>query len=60
MAYQRLEGASLLAFCDIDEDKAKNSAKEFGCELWFGLTVDIGHPRDSDGINPFVKKEKAR
>lgn len=26
----------------------------------FGLTVDIGHPRDSDGINPFVKKEKAR
>jgi sugar phosphate isomerase/epimerase len=26
----------------------------------FGMTVDIGHPRDSDGINPFVKKEKAR
>jgi sugar phosphate isomerase/epimerase len=26
----------------------------------FGMTVDIGHHRDSDGINPFVKKEKAR
>ena len=26
----------------------------------FGLTVDIGHPRDSDGINPFVKEERAR
>jgi len=26
----------------------------------FGITVDIGHPRDSDDINPFVKKEKAR
>lgn len=26
----------------------------------FGITVDIGHTRDSDGINPFVKKEKAR
>jgi len=25
----------------------------------FGITVDIGHTRDSDGINPFVKKEKA-
>jgi sugar phosphate isomerase/epimerase len=26
----------------------------------FGLTVDIGHPRDSDGVNPFVKSERAR
>jgi len=26
----------------------------------FGLTVDIGHPRDSDGVNPFVKKGRAR
>ena len=26
----------------------------------FGMAVDIGHTRDSDGINPFVKKEKAR
>jgi len=26
----------------------------------FGLTVDIGHARDDDGINPFVKEEKAR
>ncbi len=26
----------------------------------FGMIVDIGHTRDSDGINPFVKKEKAR
>lgn len=26
----------------------------------FGMTVDIGHTRDSDGINPFVKKERAR
>jgi sugar phosphate isomerase/epimerase len=26
----------------------------------FGMIVDIGHTRDSDGINPFVEKEKAR
>ena len=26
----------------------------------FGLTVDIGHPRDEDGINPFVKPGRAR
>lgn len=26
----------------------------------FGLTVDIGHTQDSDGINPFIRKERAR
>lgn len=26
----------------------------------FGLTVDIGHARDSDGVNPFVRKDRAR
>ena len=26
----------------------------------FGITVDIGHTRDADGINPFVKTERAR
>lgn len=26
----------------------------------FGMTVDIGHTRDGDGINPFIKKERAR
>jgi len=26
----------------------------------FGLTVDIGHPRDEDGLNPFVKPGRAR
>jgi sugar phosphate isomerase/epimerase len=26
----------------------------------FGMIVDIGHTRDSDGVNPFVKKKKAR
>jgi len=25
----------------------------------FGLTLDLGHARDSDGINPFIKKECA-
>ena len=30
-----------------------------GCPR-FGLTVDIGHTRDADGINPFVKTERAR
>lgn len=25
----------------------------------FGLTVDIGHARDADGINPFVKQGRA-
>jgi sugar phosphate isomerase/epimerase len=26
----------------------------------FGMIVDIGHTRDSDGINPFVKRDVAR
>lgn len=26
----------------------------------FGMIVDIGHTRDKDGINPFVKKDRAR
>jgi len=26
----------------------------------FGMVVDIGHTRDADGINPFVKTERAR
>jgi len=26
----------------------------------FGIVVDIGHTRDEDGINPFIKKERAR
>jgi len=32
MAYQNFSGASLLAFCDIDAEKAKNRATEFGCQ----------------------------
>ncbi len=30
-----------------------------GCDR-FGIAVDIGHTRDTDGINPFVKIERAR
>ena len=26
----------------------------------FGMVVDIGHTRDVDGINPFIKKDRAR
>ena len=26
----------------------------------FGMVVDIGHTRDEDGVNPFVKKDRAR
>ena len=26
----------------------------------FGITVDIGHTRDEDGVNPFIRKERAR
>ena len=26
----------------------------------FGMTVDIGHARDSEGINPFIQREVAR
>ena len=26
----------------------------------FGITVDVGHTRDEDGVNPFIKKERAR
>ena len=34
-------------------------ADDIGSER-FGITVDIGHTRDRDGVNPFVKKERAR
>ncbi len=30
-----------------------------GCDR-FGMAVDIGHPRDPDGVNPFIKKGRAR
>ena len=26
----------------------------------FGMVVDIGHTRDPDGVNPFIKKDRAR
>jgi len=26
----------------------------------FGLTVDIGHPREGDGVNPFTRSDRAR
>lgn len=26
----------------------------------FGMTVDVGHLRDNDGVNPFSRKDKAR
>jgi len=26
----------------------------------FGVILDIGHPRDPDGVNPFVKEDSAR
>ena len=26
----------------------------------FGMVVDVGHTRDEDGVNPFVKKDRAR
>ena len=26
----------------------------------FGLTVDIGHPRENDGVNPFTRSDRAR
>lgn len=26
----------------------------------FGMVVDIGHTRDEDGVNPFIKNERAR
>ena len=32
---------------------------EIGSER-FGVILDIGHPRDEDGVNPFVKEDKAR
>ncbi len=26
----------------------------------FGMVVDVGHTRDEDGVNPFIKKDRAR
>ena len=32
---------------------------EIGSER-FGMVVDVGHTRDEDGVNPFIKPERAR
>ena len=60
-----LEGSSLkLADENVtgpDEDLANYVAlvDRVGSDR-FGMVVDVGHTRDPDGVNPFVKKDHAR
>jgi sugar phosphate isomerase/epimerase len=52
LAIENLPGAPDLRECRAFVDR-------IGCEK-FGIAIDIGHPRDLDGVNPFVKEGRAR
>lgn len=54
MAYQNFAGAFLLAFCDIDAEKAKNRAKEFGCQLWYADYQKLLQNPDVDVVSVCV------
>lgn len=52
LAIENLPGEPELRDCRAFVDR-------IGCDR-FGITIDIGHPRDPDGVNPFVKEGRAR
>ena len=57
----RLEGHSIKLAIENGQDLADYTAlvDKIGSDQ-FGMVVDIGHTRDEDGVNPFVKKDRAR
>ncbi len=58
---EQLEGHSIKLAIENGQDLADYTAfvDKVGSER-FGMVVDIGHTRDEDGVNPFVKKGVAR
>ena len=52
LAIENLPGAPELRDCRALVDRIGSDR--------FGVAIDIGHPRDTDGVNPFVKAGRAR
>ena len=52
------EGAAVVV-CDVNAALGKAVVDEIGSDR-FGMVVDVGHTRDEDGINPFIKPDRAR
>jgi len=58
---RQLDGHSIRLTAENGEDLADYGAFVDKIDSpQFGMTVDIGHTRDADGVNPFVKKDRAR
>ena len=57
----RLEGTSIKLTIENGQDLADYTAfvDKVGSDR-FGMVVDIGHTRDEDDVNPFIKVERAR
>jgi len=57
----QLDGGDILLTVENGNDLRdfKAFADRIGSDR-FGMVVDIGHTRDEDGVNPFIKKERAR
>ncbi len=57
----RLEGTSIKLTIENGQDLADYTAfvDKVGSDR-LGMVVDIGHTRDDDGVNPFIKVERAR
>jgi sugar phosphate isomerase/epimerase len=60
-------GLSIAVFREPIEERHLAQIREAGIKVVddvgadrFGMIVDIGHTRDLDGINPFVKRDVAR
>ena len=58
---ERLEGHSIKLGIENGRNLADYTAfvDKIGSER-FGMVVDIGHTRDEDDVNPFIKKDRAR
>lgn len=57
----QLEGTSIKLAIENGQDLADYTdfVDKIGSDR-FGIVVDIGHTRDEDDINPFIKKDRAR
>ena len=58
---EELEGSSIKLANENGEDLRDYMAvvDEIGSDR-FGMVVDVGHTRDEDGVNPFIKPDRAR
>jgi len=58
---EQLDGSSIRLTIENGEDLRDFAAfvDRIGSDR-FGMIVDIGHTRDEDGVNPFIKKDRAR